>query len=252
MSDSEDTELNTQLILISGQAATGKSYSLKGIRNQDKWLYLSCEAGKPLPFANKFRSYKIKDPNQVLLAFEYAQENPNEVEGIIIDSLTFLMEMYESQYIYKSANSRARWADYQQFFKQLMQEKVLQCNIPTVILAHSQDIESESTKKIKTCVPIKGALKGTSVEAYFTTIVATKRMSLKALEPYANDMLHITPKDEIRGFKYVFQTQLTQETQDENIRGPEDAYTIEETYIDNCAQTLLDHLKKYYDSLNSN
>lgn len=255
MSNNSDNELNNQLILISGKAATGKSYSLKGLREPEKWLYLGCESGKGLPFVNrngKLNAVKIKDPRQILLAFEHAQEHPDEVKGIIIDSLTFLMEMFESKFIYKSPNSRKGWSDYQQFFKEIMQDKVLQFNKPTIIIAHALDVENELTQETQTSVPIKGALKGTGVEAYFTHIVATKKMSLKALEPYANDMLHITPKDEIRGFKYVFQTQLTKETRNENIRGPEDAYTIEETFIDNDAQLLLDHLDKYYNNTESN
>ena len=38
-------QVNDQLVLISGESATGKSASLQNIRNQDRWLYLNCEAG---------------------------------------------------------------------------------------------------------------------------------------------------------------------------------------------------------------
>lgn len=40
------SELNTQLVLISGYSATGKSASLRNIRNQEKWYYLGCESGQ--------------------------------------------------------------------------------------------------------------------------------------------------------------------------------------------------------------
>ena len=50
--DIKDT--NDQLLMICGYSGTGKSRSLKNIRNQEKWLYLNCEAGKRLPFKNNF------------------------------------------------------------------------------------------------------------------------------------------------------------------------------------------------------
>jgi len=45
----------------------------------------------------------------------------------------------------------------------------------------------------------------------------------------------------------VFQTQLTKETVGERIRSPMGMFTTEETFIDNDAQMLLDHLRVYYD-----
>ena len=73
-------------------------------------------------------------------------------------------------------------------------------------------------------------------------------MSLKDLEPYKNDMLHITEDEELLGFKYVFQTRLTKQTLGERIRSPMGMFSKEETFIDNDAQTLLDHLKDYYNN----
>ena len=36
---------NSQLVLISGESATGKSMSLAGMRDQEGVMYLNCEAG---------------------------------------------------------------------------------------------------------------------------------------------------------------------------------------------------------------
>lgn len=240
------SELNTQLVLISGYSATGKSASLRNLRNQEKWFYASCEAGKSLPFKNSFRDLRIEDPYQVYEAFDYGIEHPDECDGIIIDSLTFLMDMFESKYVLTSSNKMASWSDYGQFFKNLMQDKVLKFNKPTVILAHTQDFIDDKTLETKTYVPIKGALKAQGVESMFTTVVSTKKMALKDLEPYSNDMLTITEDEELLGFKYVFQTKLTKQTLGERIRSPMGMFKKEETYINNDVQILLDHLKQYY------
>lgn len=242
------SELNTQLVLISGASATGKSASLRNLRDQEKWFYLGVEAGKPLPFKNSFKDLKIEDPYQVFEAFDYATSNPDECNGVIIDSLTFLMDMFESQYVLNSSNTMKAWSTYNQFFKTLMQDKILKFGKPTIILAHTQDFLDERTLETKTYVPIKGSLKAQGIEAYFTSVVSTKKMALKDLEPYKNDMLTITEDDELLGYTYCFQTKLTKQTLGERIRSPMGMFTKEQTYISNDAQVLLDHLKSYYNN----
>lgn len=200
------SELNTQLVLISGMSATGKSASLRNLRSQEKWFYCSCEAGKSLPCKNSFKNLKIEDPYQVFEAFDYGIEHPDECNGIILDSLTFLMDMFESQYVLGSSNTMKSWSDYGQFFKKLMQDKVLKFGKPTLILAHTQEFIDDRTLETKAYVPIKGSLKANGVESFFTTVVSTKKVSLKDLESYKNDMLHITEDEELLGFKYVYQT----------------------------------------------
>lgn len=241
------SELNNQLILISGASATGKSASLRNIRDQDKWIYVGCEAGKALPFKNNFQDANLEDPKQLKQLFEITRDEP-ECKGIIIDTLTFLMDMFESQYVLDTPNTRQGWLEYQQYFKRLMQEWVLQCKKPTIILAHTQKITDDKTLETVTQVPIKGGIKGNGVEAYFTTVVSTKKVSLKDLEPYKNDMLHITEDEEILGFKYCFQTMLTKETIGERIRSPMGMFSRNQTYIDNDVQVLLDYIDNYYNN----
>lgn len=241
-----DATQNDQLILICGASATGKSASLRNIRNQEKWLYMGTEAGKRLPFRSKFREARVDDPYQVLEAFDYAIEHRDEVEGVIVDSLTFLMEQYESKYVLTAPNTMKAWSDFQQYFKQLMQDKVIKFGKPVIFTAHTQRILNENTGEFEVSVPIKGALKGNGVEAYFSTIVASKKIPLKDLMNYKSDLLHITPEDEAVGFKYVFQTKITKATTGERIRGPMGLFSEQETYMDNDAQILLDHLNKFY------
>lgn len=104
MSDSTDTSTNDQLVLICGFSTTGKSASLRNIQNQERWMYLNTEAGKRLPFKNKFQQFRIEDPYQVHEAFDFATNNP-DINGIIIDSITFLMDMYETMYVLSAANT---------------------------------------------------------------------------------------------------------------------------------------------------
>jgi len=238
-------DTNDQLILIAGQSATGKSASLRNLRNQEKWMYLNTEAGKRLPFKNHFKTYRIEDPLQVLEAFDYATTNP-EIEGVIVDSLTFLMDMYETQYVLTSTNTMKAWSDYNQFFKSLLQDKVIKIGKPVIFIAHTLKMLNEATGEYESSVPIKGALKGQGVEAYFSCVVAAKKVPLKQLKEFKSDLLHIEPEEDALGYKYVFQTRLTKDTVGERIRSPMGLFKPNETWMDNDAQILLDHLINFY------
>lgn len=243
MSELED---NNQLVLVSGKSTTGKSATLRNIRNQPRWMYLNTEANKKLPFKNDFRNFNISDPYQVFEAFDHAIANEDNWDGIAIDTATFLMEMYESQYVLRSANTMQAWGQYAQFWKELMQEKVKLFKKPVLILAHTLSQLNEGSMEMETAVPVKGSLKNNGIEAYFSTVISTKRVSVKTLENFKNPMLTINEDEEDLGFKHVFQTRLTKETIGERIRSPMGMFSKTETYIDNDVQLVLDHLKAYY------
>lgn len=236
---------NDHLILVAGESASGKSVSLMNLPNQQKVMYLNCESGKRLPFKNRFQNFTITDPYQVHEAFDFARDNP-DVETIVIDTLTFLMDMFENQYILGAADTMKGWSHYQSFFKTLMLEKVAASDKAVIVLAHTRSDLDEKNMEMKTAVPVKGALKNNGIESYFSTVVATKKMSLKDLEDYTSDLLHISEQDEMLGYKHVFQTQLTRATIGERIRSPMGMFTRAQTYMDNDAGLLLEHLKDYY------
>lgn len=244
----EDVEpvVNDNLILISGESTTGKSVSLMNLENPEGVMYLNCEAGKKLPFRNKFERYIITDPYQVHDAFDSAEER-DDIHTIVVDTITFLMDMFESQYIIESPNTMGAWGDYQQFFKNLMQDKVANSTKDIIFLAHTKAELDEATGEMRVQIPIKGALKNNGVEAYFTTVVSTKRVKIKDLKNQNSSLLNITEEEEELGFKHVFQTRLTKNTKNERIRSPMRMFSLSETFMDNDAQKLMDHLKKYYE-----
>ena len=238
-------DINDQLVLISGESGSGKSASLQHIPNQERWIYLNCEAGKRLPFRNKFIAHTITDPFQIYEAFDHAKGNP-DYDGIIIDTVTFMMEMFESLYVINSANTMKAWGDYAQFFKNLMQVHVAGSDKSVIMLGHTRSDLDEKAMEMKTSVPVKGSLKNNGIEAYFSTVVSTKKVSLKDLDGYQSDLLYITDQNKLLGFKHVFQTQLTKATVGERIRSPMGLFTREQTYMDNDANSLLNHLHSFY------
>ena len=245
---SQDQQVNDNLVLISGKSATGKSTSLMGLNdapNPEGVWYLGCEAGKKLPFRPKFREFTITDPLQVYEAFD-AAEQKDGVHTIVIDTLTYLMDMYETMYVIASADTQKAWGEFSQYFKKLMQHYVASSSKNVIFLAHTSDVLNKSEMQMESFVPVKGSLKNNGIESYFSSVISSKKMTLKDLEKYKSPLLTITEEEDMLGFKYVFQTRLTKETVGERIRGPIGMWKPNETFIDNNMALVLERLKTYY------
>lgn len=238
-------QVNDNLVLVVGKSATGKSASLMGLKNPEGVMYLNCEAGKKLPFRSKFKEYTITDPLQIFEAFQAAETKP-EIHTIIVDTLTFLLEMYESVYVINSANTMKAWGEFSQYFKELMQQYVAKSTKNVVFLAHTADKLNESEMVMETMVPVKGSLKNNGIESWFSCVISSRKVQLKALKDAKSPLLNITPEEEALGFKYVYQTRLTKETVNERIRGPLGLWDNTETYIDNNMQLVMNRLHEYY------
>lgn len=236
---------NDQLILLCGKSATGKSASLMGFDKPEGVLYLNCESGKKLPFKAKFIQKVVTDPLQIYEAFDYAETKP-EIHTIVVDSLTYLLDMYESIYVLNSTNSMKSWGDFAQYYKTLMQNYVAKSTKTAIFIAHTMDNLNESEMLVETKVPVKGSLKNNGIESYFTVVIASKKVQLKNLKDCKSDLLTITPEEEALGFKYVFQTKITKETVNERLRGPLGLFSTGETFIDNNMQQVLNRLREYY------
>ncbi len=237
--------INDHLVLVGGKSATGKSASLMGLANPEGVMYLNCEAGKRLPFKAKFKQFTITDPLQVNEAFDHVESLP-EIHTIVVDSLTYLLDMYETVYVYGSSDGQKAWGDFAQYFKALMQQKVAGSTKRVIFTAHTADTINKTEMLMETKVPVKGATKNNGVESYFSVVIASKKLELKALEPYKSPLLNITPEEESLGFKYVFQTKLTKDTVNERLRGPMGLFANNETFIDNNMQLVMDRLHEYY------
>jgi len=237
--------VNDQLVLLCGKSATGKSASLMWMDKPEGVMYLNCEAGKKLPFKAKFKQFVITDPLQINEAFE-AAENMPEIHTIVVDSLTYLLDMYESVYVIPSSNGMKAWGDFAQYFKVLMQQYVAKSTKSVVFIAHTADTLNESEMLMETKVPVKGSLKNNGIESYFSVVIASKKVNLKTLKDYGSSLLTITPEETSLGFKYVFQCKLTKETINERLRGPLGLFDTKETFIDNNMQLVFNKLSEYY------
>lgn len=237
--------VNRNLIFVTGKSATGKSTSLMNLKDPQGVMYLNCESGKELPFNDKFQKGIVTNPNQVPAAIDQA-ETMKDVHTIVVDSASFLMDMFETKLVLPATNTMKAWGDYAQFWKKLLQQHVAASSKNIIMTAHTMDVLNESEMVMETMVKVKGSLMNQGLESYFCNVISSKKVPLKTLDKYQNPLLVITEDEEVQGFKYVFQTQLTKETVNERIRGPIGLWDRNHTFIDNDLQKVLDHLHAYY------
>ena len=234
---------NKNIVLVVGKASTGKSSSLRNLGNQEGIAYLNTDL-KEVPFKSKMQEVSIKDPMDIHNAISEIEDN-SEFHMGVLDTLTFLMSNYETQYVLSSANTQKAWGDYGAFYKQFI-HNIKSGTKNYAIMAHVQDIMNESEMAIETKAFVKGAVGKTGVEADFSIVIASRKVPIKTLKGIENSLLNITEEEEEDGFKYVFQTRVDKETMGWTMRSPLGLWSRNEKYIDNDLDAVFKRLNEYY------
>jgi len=237
--------MDNRVVLVMGIPSSGKTTSLRNLKNPEGVLYLNFD-GKGLPFKNKFKELKVEDVARTLDYLDEVSER-DDIHTVILDTLTYMMDQYETQYVVYSSNTQKAWGDYGQFFKQVL-HKCKTSGKNVIVLAHSDTVMNETEMVLETKVPIKGAVGRRGAEAEFELILSTKKVALKKLEYLGKTpLLQPEPTDEQFGFKYVFQTMIDKDTMNEKMRAPLGFWKYpEEKYINNDLQLVIDKLNDYF------
>lgn len=246
MSEQTSGSGNKNVVLICGEPNTGKSTSLMLLKNQEKMAYLNCDL-KELPFRSKFAvNVEVADAYNVLDYIDEIEGQPG-IEGGVLDTITFLMSMFERQYVITAKDTQKAWGNYGNFYRDLI-HRLKSGTKDYAVLAHVDTVYNETKMAMDSKVPIKGAVGKVGIEADFTTILTTKQMPLKKLEGFENDLLHISDEEKEDGFKYVFVTRVSKDSVGEKMRSAMGLWSRKELYIDNDLNQVFARLKQYYGS----
>lgn len=207
-------------------------------------IYLNTDL-KALPFKSKFlKTIDVADAMDVIGYIQQIEEVPT-VTGAVLDTLTFLMSMYERQYVLNATNTQKAWGDYGNFYRDFI-HAIKSGTKNYAILAHEDTLLNEQTMQMESKVPVKGSVGKTGVEADFTTILSTKEISVKKLEAYQNDLLHITDEEREDGVKRVFCTRISKEFIGDKTRSAMGLWKRNELFIDNDLDQVFTRLREYY------
>jgi hypothetical protein len=234
---------NNNVVLITGKPSSGKSTSLMNMSNPERWMYLNTDL-KELPFKPQFK--KVIDVDDAVDVLSYIEqiEGAGSIDGVCLDTLTFLMGMYERQYVVTAADTMKAWGNYGNFYREFI-HAIKAGSKDYAIFAHEDAEYNEAEQRMESKVPVKGAVGRLGVEADFTTILAAKKVSVKELKKFPNDLLHITEEEIEDGEKYVFMTRSYKGMADKT-RSPIGLFSRKELYIDNCMDQVFKRIKTYY------
>jgi hypothetical protein len=194
---------NQSIFLLVGKSGTGKTTSLRNLP-LDKTIILNSENKSLLPFkgASKvYRHHQVTEISKFLRGLASIIKD-DKAEYIVLDSLTFLMSMYETQVICKAANTMKAWGDYQQFYKEFI-HLLKTSDKKVIITAHPSEVLDEGTGLINQNVSVKGALKG-FIEADFNVVIYTR----------------VVADEETGTIKYGFYTNKTKESLSTSVKSP--------------------------------
>lgn len=239
----DQSSANRHIALVMAPPSSGKTTSLRNLRNPERVVYLNTDR-KNLPFKSKFINAYINDPLDILNYLDEIKDS-SEVDTVIIDTITFLMDMFETQYVVDAPNTQTAWGQYAQFYKQVI-DKALSMNKTVIFLAHEKKVMNDSEMVLETKVPVKGSVGHTGVEANFEIVLSAKKIPTTKLEYLGKTPLLVEDDPEELGIHYVFQTKLTKQTVNEKMRSPLGLWKKEELYINNDIQLVIDRLNEYY------
>src|SRR6056297_635642 len=105
------TQINPHSLLICGESGSGKSMSLYEMRDRTDVLYLNCDGGKPLPFKNKFKNKVVNDPEDIIEMLEFLadEDNDNPFNFVVVDTMSFMMDMYETIHVLPARDTQKMW-----------------------------------------------------------------------------------------------------------------------------------------------
>ena len=96
--------MDNRVVLVMGIPASGKTLSLRNLKNPEGVLYLNFD-GKGLPFKSKFKEIKVEDVAETLNYLDAVSER-DDIHTVVLDTLTYMMDQYETQYVVYSSNTQ--------------------------------------------------------------------------------------------------------------------------------------------------
>ena len=236
--------MTNRTVLIAGMSNTGKSTSLRNLKNRAGYAYLNCD-DKALPIGGAkafLTNQRVTNPHDIF-QYYHQLEAAEKCTGIILDTLTHLMASYERKVVDVSDEGFGAWKDYGNYYKGI-NDLIKGSNKTNIIMAHTdtQLVGMDMISKIL----VKGSVGKLGVEADHSIVVTSKQMPISQLMEFETPLLTYTDQEKATGMKYVFSTMLNKQTVGDRTRAPLDFWQTNEMYIDNDIQIVLDRFDEFY------
>ena len=160
---------NKKMVLVVGKTGTGKT---TGLRNLDKsrtvYIDFDRKAIKAFRDMDTFREWiKIDFIDHLMPGLGGLEADP-ECDTIVIDTLSFALDMFVAQKIDTAADSRAAWGDYKRWYKELI-HLAKASSKSYIFLTHAKSTYDEAAMETSTVAYAQGSISG-MIEADFALV----------------------------------------------------------------------------------
>ena len=160
---------NKKMIMVIGGTGTGKTTSLRNL-DKKKAVYIDFDrkAIKAFRDMDTFREWIKIDFVDHLIPGLIGLEADPECDTIIIDTLSFALDMFVAQKIDTAADTRAAWGDYKKWYKEVI-HLAKSSSKTYIFLTHEKSVYNEAAMETKTTAYAQGSIAG-MIEADFALV----------------------------------------------------------------------------------
>ncbi len=166
--------MNKKMILIVGPTSTGKTTSLRNLPlERSAYIDIDRKSIKGFKDMDKFKEWVKLDYIDHLIPGLIGLEADPDCDYIIIDTLSFGLDMFVAQHIDTAADTRAAWGEYKKWYKELIHH-IKTSKKSYIILMHDKSIFNEESMEVKTTAYAQGSISG-KIEADFAVVAYTHK-----------------------------------------------------------------------------
>ena len=160
---------NKKLLLIVGESGSGKTSSLRNMP-LEKTVYIDTDRKSIKSFKgmDKLRDWVKLDYIDHMIPGLNSLEDDDECEYIVIDTMSFALDMFVAQKIDTAADTRAAWGQYKQWFNDVM-HIAKSSKKSYIFLTHSKTAYNEQAMTQSTFAYAQGSIYG-NIEAHFAVV----------------------------------------------------------------------------------
>lgn len=237
---------NGFILGITGRANTGKTTSLRHLKNIEGVLRINCDVSQmDMPFISNIKKVNLNNPLEIFGIIE-AAKNDNKIHTIVIDTLTSLVNLYTER-VFPTLESAYgnQWKEFTAFFNKLLVTALPDTKKVCIVIAHS--VPEEDNKIIYSNVALSGQLGKKGFASFFDLLVVADFLDLESnIELPENKLFKITDDEKLDQIKYILQVRkMPQSVHNPLIRHPIDFWDRHEAQIDSNIQLVLDRMDQY-------
>jgi len=165
---------NKKMILVVGPTGSGKTTSIRNL-DKSKSVYIDFDrkAIKAFRDMDKFKEWvKIDYVDHLIPGLKGLEADP-DCDTIIIDTLSFALDMFVAQHIDTAADTRAAWGEYKKWYKEVI-HLAKSSKKSYIFLTHEKSVFNEAAMETKTCAYAQGSISG-MIEADFAVVAYTHK-----------------------------------------------------------------------------